>query len=235
MYLALEPFVRRYWSELLISWSRLIAGDFRDPMVGRDILMGILIGVFMGNLNCLVSFVSDMLGIPQKSFPEHYYSTSLNGIAGSLNDLSETAAMFIGVSLMILFMLLLFYLLTRRKWLSILILYLLFVTFQSLEFVLSTENIIFGIIAFITAILPTIAIARFGLLGIITMWIFFYLANVFPITFDTSSFFFSSTVFTFLLVFGTAVYAFYTSIGGQTIFGGNELKELEENWENKEQ
>ena len=45
LYIALEPFVRRSWSEMLISWSRLMAGDFRDPMVGRDILIGGLMGL----------------------------------------------------------------------------------------------------------------------------------------------------------------------------------------------
>ena len=44
-YIALEPFLRRRWSELLISWSRLMAGDFRDPLVGRDILVGGLLGL----------------------------------------------------------------------------------------------------------------------------------------------------------------------------------------------
>jgi len=44
-YIALEPFIRRRWSELIISWSRLMAGDFRDPLVGRDILVGGLLGL----------------------------------------------------------------------------------------------------------------------------------------------------------------------------------------------
>jgi serine/threonine-protein kinase len=44
-YCAVEPFVRRWWSEMFISWSRLLAGDFRDPMVGRDILVGGLLGL----------------------------------------------------------------------------------------------------------------------------------------------------------------------------------------------
>lgn len=39
-YVAAEPLVRRRWPEILISWSRLIAGRWRDPMVGRDLLMG---------------------------------------------------------------------------------------------------------------------------------------------------------------------------------------------------
>src|SRR5918997_2318189 len=44
-YIALEPFLRPPWSELMISWSRLMAGDFRDPLVGRDILVGGLLGL----------------------------------------------------------------------------------------------------------------------------------------------------------------------------------------------
>ena len=31
----------------MISWNRLLAGRFRDPMVGRDLLIGGLFGVFL--------------------------------------------------------------------------------------------------------------------------------------------------------------------------------------------
>ncbi|HEV8268359.1 MAG TPA: hypothetical protein VGR00_09010, partial [Thermoanaerobaculia bacterium] len=44
-YVALEPFVRRRWPRLLISWSRLLQGRFRDPLVARDLLVGALAGV----------------------------------------------------------------------------------------------------------------------------------------------------------------------------------------------
>jgi serine/threonine-protein kinase len=40
MYVAVEPFVRRHWPQVLISWSRLISGDYRDPLIGRDMLIG---------------------------------------------------------------------------------------------------------------------------------------------------------------------------------------------------
>ena len=40
IYLALEPFVRRRWPESLISWSRLLGGQHRDPRIGRDVLIG---------------------------------------------------------------------------------------------------------------------------------------------------------------------------------------------------
>jgi hypothetical protein len=39
-YLALEPYARRMWPHALISWARLLAGGWRDPRVGRDVLVG---------------------------------------------------------------------------------------------------------------------------------------------------------------------------------------------------
>ena len=44
-YLALEPWVRRYWPQNLVTWARLLAGKWRDPLVGRDVLFGILLGL----------------------------------------------------------------------------------------------------------------------------------------------------------------------------------------------
>ncbi len=44
-YLALEPIVRRNLPELIVSWNRVLAGDWRDPLVGRDVLLGALCAV----------------------------------------------------------------------------------------------------------------------------------------------------------------------------------------------
>jgi serine/threonine-protein kinase len=44
LYLALEPWVRRRWPQTIISWSRLLSGQFRDPLVGRDILFSTMLG-----------------------------------------------------------------------------------------------------------------------------------------------------------------------------------------------
>jgi protein kinase-like protein len=40
MYLALEPFGRRFWPDGLLGWSRLLSGRVRDPRIGREILIG---------------------------------------------------------------------------------------------------------------------------------------------------------------------------------------------------
>jgi len=44
-YMGIEPWIRRHWPTSLISWSRVLSGAFRDPLVGRDVLIGIAFGV----------------------------------------------------------------------------------------------------------------------------------------------------------------------------------------------
>jgi serine/threonine-protein kinase len=43
-YVAVEPYVRRLWPRMLVSWARLASGRLRDPMVGRDVLAGLVLG-----------------------------------------------------------------------------------------------------------------------------------------------------------------------------------------------
>jgi hypothetical protein len=44
-YLAIEPYVRRRWPNMLISWTRALTGRFADPRLGRDLLAGCLAGM----------------------------------------------------------------------------------------------------------------------------------------------------------------------------------------------
>ena len=43
-YLAIEPQVRRRWPGVLVGWSRLLAGHIRDPLIGREVLIGLALG-----------------------------------------------------------------------------------------------------------------------------------------------------------------------------------------------
>ncbi len=45
LYIGLEPFVRRRLPDTIIAWNRALAGNFRDPLVARDVLIGILAGI----------------------------------------------------------------------------------------------------------------------------------------------------------------------------------------------
>jgi serine/threonine-protein kinase len=43
-YLAIEPAIRRRWPWRITTWNRLLDGRLRDPMVGRDLLIGLAFG-----------------------------------------------------------------------------------------------------------------------------------------------------------------------------------------------
>ncbi len=49
VYLALEPFVRRHWPQVLVSWASVLTGR-ADAVVGRDVLIGVALGVWFALL-----------------------------------------------------------------------------------------------------------------------------------------------------------------------------------------
>ena len=55
-YIALEPFIRKRLPARIISWNRLMANDLRDPLIGRDVLLGLLLGL----VSSLVSRLWDL-------------------------------------------------------------------------------------------------------------------------------------------------------------------------------
>ena len=63
-YFSLEPFVRRNWPHAMISWSRLLAGRFRDPRVGKDVLVGGTAAVIAMILDQLQPLVPTLFGEP---------------------------------------------------------------------------------------------------------------------------------------------------------------------------
>ena len=65
VYLALEPFLRRTWPTMLVGWTRLLSGRLRDPIVGRDVLIGIAIGVGIGVLDYASQLLPALGGHPE--------------------------------------------------------------------------------------------------------------------------------------------------------------------------
>jgi len=50
-YLGVEPYMRRRWPHRLIAWTRLLEGNWLDPLVGREALLGLLAGAAAALLN----------------------------------------------------------------------------------------------------------------------------------------------------------------------------------------
>ena len=88
VYLALEPYVRRTWPDVLITWSRLTTGRLRDPMVGRDLLVGTLAGLLLSLFDPLLTLLPPALGYPAPA----PYQTSLSPLLGVRNVLATIAS-----------------------------------------------------------------------------------------------------------------------------------------------
>jgi len=65
VYIAVEPYVRRFWPQTMITWSRLLEGRLRDPLVGRDVLVGVMLGVGIVLVLQFDSLLPGWLGQPQ--------------------------------------------------------------------------------------------------------------------------------------------------------------------------
>jgi serine/threonine-protein kinase len=65
LYLGLEPFVRRSWPSMLVGWSRLLGGRVRDPIVGRDILIGAACGAALALMNLSTEVLPVKLGLSE--------------------------------------------------------------------------------------------------------------------------------------------------------------------------
>jgi serine/threonine-protein kinase len=78
IYLALEPFARRHWPRMLISWSRLLSGRFRDPLVGRDLLVGTAGAAVTDVVRDLI--VRFWPGPPPAPFAPHYSASARDAI-----------------------------------------------------------------------------------------------------------------------------------------------------------
>jgi hypothetical protein len=137
----------------------------------------------------------------------------------------ESVAVSILRSLILLFLAFLFFRLTAKKFLSALSIGILTFIGQSLFFTLTIHPLL-AVAAFISSVCVVIALWRFGLLGLVGMQFFFVIIFFVPYTFDTSSFYFSTSVAGMLLIVGLAVYAFYTSIAGHSLYGGDLLGKI---------
>jgi hypothetical protein len=223
IYLALEPYVRRRWPSLIISWNRLLVGDWRDPMVGRDILVGGMLG--LGHTAAI--YVSVLLAIWTGGRAVPNAGLDISYLEG-VRHLWANFFIFLpsGVFAQFLFLLLLILLVTlfRKQWLATAVFWILLFSVESLAFRRGAHwTDLLG-----TALISTITIvgiARFGLLAMISRALFFELSFHNAITSDFSSWYFGNTIFAAVVLLGLAVYGFYTSLAGQPLLKSKLLED----------
>ena len=221
LYIALEPYVRRRWPGSLVSWSRLLAGGFRDPIVGRDVLAGCLVAAFGDALSRLGWFIPSWLGYAP---PQPYSGPQWEflGARAIISDLSLSLGPVLVIPLALLFVLVLLRALLRKEWAAAAAFVLLF-TF--LEAALSQFAPVVLAISLIYWCLLVFLLIRFGLLAFAAQGVFNGILGNFPLTTQSSAWYAGISLTAILLMAAIAVYAFFISLGGRPVFGGVVLEE----------
>ena len=121
LYLAVEQWGRRLWPRSMITWSRVLTGRWRDPQVGRDVLIGLLVGVGICLLLRLREFDIIRLGGPPSVFSgipntENVFLYHLMGPFSAMTGMLQALGGF-GGALVVTAFLLVGRTLLRNKWL----------------------------------------------------------------------------------------------------------------------
>jgi serine/threonine-protein kinase len=87
-YLGLEPYVRRHSPDSILGWTKLLAGHWRDPRVGVDVMVGVSAGLAMTILYAAHNLLPPLAGLPEP-MPLVPNGASLNGVRHILSDIAS--------------------------------------------------------------------------------------------------------------------------------------------------
>ncbi len=205
-YIAIEPLIRRRWPRMLISVSRLLAGRIRDPMIGRDLLIG-------GSVGLILVLLRQAIVLYPGTPPIQSASLTLSGLryvgwfAAASLTLAIVGPIFAATLIVGL------HVITRSIRASIVIMGIL-----AAMMVLGDVpgplwiRALFGLLVGVAVL---VLIFRFGLLAYgAGVFSYLFIRRV-PITLDPSAWYFGRSLFTLLLLTAVAVYAFVVSTGGK--------------------
>jgi hypothetical protein len=217
LYTAIEPFVRRRWPQMLVSWTRLISGEWRDPLVGRDLLIGVGFGVLGGWLNVVgtllpLRFIS---GLDQLSPLVNI--ANLNGPLFVIGGWLSSIMLGMLISLPTLCFLLILCMLLKHQKAAIAVCVIIIALASGPQFGFEAVLIYAAIMFFV--------LIRFGFIAMVSVETAAIILIFMPLTLDVSSWY-ARCSFTAVAIFAAIVlYAFRTSLGGRPIFGTPRLDE----------
>jgi Protein kinase domain len=216
VYMALEPYVRKYSADILMSWSRLLSGRVRDPRVGRDVLVGIVAGLTIAIVGSLVGLLPGWLGYP----PMPPRGTNLELMMSTRRAVSlllrlPTNALANGMIITLLFALV--RMVVKRTWIATI------VTIVVGTFVVVAQNgtqllWIVGPYGLLLSLVYIGVLVRFGMFPLVMA----YLTNTIVsngLTADVNKLYAPTSVWLMALVVAMAAFGFYASRAGEPLFG----------------
>jgi serine/threonine-protein kinase len=212
-YISLEPYLRRKWPKTLISWTRLLSGQVRDPLVGRDVLIGMLAGIIG------VVLVIARVQISDRAAPADTLITALESLESVPHFTNIVLASQVLSSLQTAltgaFLLVLIRLIVRKTWIAAGVM-----LFVAIPLVPGGAAPFGWELVFVMAgpLLTLALFLRVGLLAEFVMMFTDLLVRV-PLTLDPNAWYFGNSLVVLLIVAALATYGFLVSLGGRPAFG----------------
>lgn len=202
LYVALEPYARRRWPQSLISWTRLLSGRIRDPLVGGHVLIGVAFSMVLMLANNILNW-SRLL--------QDVYLEPLQGARFAAGALVEK---FPNAILPVMFQFFLFFLLRallRRQWLAFAV----FLLLVGLLGAMQLANPVLGALQSFAVFGATLLVlVRYGLLSLVVCWL---MPHDFPLTINLSAWYAGYGIIPLATILGLTIWAFYTALAGRPL------------------
>ncbi len=223
LYLALEPYGRRFWPDGLLGWTRLFAGHVRDPRIGRDVLIGAALGGALMLADLFRALAPYLVGRPP----------GLPALDGDVRALSGPGALAltwagqfygsVNTALLITMTFVALRLLVRRRWIAALVGTIVVSTAVAGNAQSGEALWLYAIGQLLTIGLITFAIFRFGLLVTVVMLIVDNIPTAVPVLPHAAAWAALSGNLSMALVVAMACFGFYAARAGQPLFAKFEV------------
>ena len=215
IYVALEPYARRQWPHAMITWSRLLTGRFRDPLVGRDLLIGSVTGAAVSVLILLGNLIPGWMGRPGPP--------PVTNSVGTLGGLTDVAAIMLGLQpgamiapIGIFFLIFGVRLVVRKQWIAVSVAFVLMSLVQGLQSQQVTvlgwvaSAAVWGILIFV--------IVRFGILAALISFVYANTLLVLPVTTDLGVWYANRAWFGLAVLAVVTGAGVYFALAGRPVF-----------------
>ena len=197
--------------------------DWRDPLVGRDVLAGVAAGALGGLLFGLESAAPAWFGYPPALVMPVFSGTLDNVATPALfvgQMLFDMSFVTLGISLAMVFLLVLLRALLRREWAAVAVWV---VLLSALGLFSGEAPLVSGALNVMENLVLYTALRRFGLVALPVASFVQQVTLNFPATFNSSAWYAGYGYVALAIVAAIALYGFRTSLGGRPVFAGGNL------------
>jgi predicted Ser/Thr protein kinase len=217
-YLAVEPWARRMWAHAMVTWTRVLGGRFRDPLVGRDLLVVVACVTLDHAINRVIGWASGWSLPPGSEIPARF-GLALETLLGGPMLMAAILAPFLSgifVGMTWFAVLLLAKTLFKRTWLAAASYFLVFGIAIGASRVMEADWPGATLWCFELGFLLFLSL-RFGLFAASLFSTLSLTINRSILTYDFAAWYGQGSLVATIILVTIAFYGFYASLGGRPL------------------